>query len=126
MANRRLNQFAYSYERDLVTICATVTIAAAGVPTLVLGKGVKSVTRNSAGDYSIALQDSFNSLLAVDVQMQNATGIAASPNVGIKTDSVNSATAPLVRIVCSTGGAATDPASGDKLFIQIVCRNAST
>ena len=134
MANRRLFQFQYSYERDLVDIYANVTIGAAGAPTLQSNaKGVSSITRNSAGDYSIALTDNFNKLMSLRAVSQNATGIIAAGSIGIKTDSVNSATAPLVRVVFSgptaagnTALIATDPAVGDIIRFHIVLRNAST
>lgn len=134
MANRRLFGNSYSYERDLVYLYANIAIGAAGAPTLESNaKGIKSVTRNSVGDYSIALTDSFNKLMQVNSSTLNATGIPLASSMGIKTDSVNSATAPLVRVVYSgptaagnTVLAATDPASGDTLRIQIVLRNAST
>lgn len=127
MANRRLFQFSYTYEREVVRLFANIAIGASGAPTLEsAAKGIASVTRNSAGDYSIALTDNFNKLLAMHAVVQNATGIPAAPDVGLKTDSVSSSTAPLIRIVTSAAGVATDPASGDTIRLEIVCRNAST
>jgi hypothetical protein len=125
MANRRLFQFRYSYERDLTDLFAVITIAGSGVPTLAQGKGIASVTRNSAGDYTIALRDNFNLLMGMDSFVKNATGVPTSI-IGLKTDSVSSSTAPLVRIVCSVAGTPTDPVSGDTLYISLICRNAST
>lgn len=128
MANRRLFQFNYSYERDLVHIHAKIAIGASGAPTLnaPLSKGILSIVRNSAGDYTIRLTDSFNQLMMVDMLMQNATGIPAAPDMGLKANSVNSATVPSIEIVTSAAGVATDPASGDTMFLHLVCRNAST
>lgn len=134
MANRRLFQFQYSYERELVHVYAQISIGAAGAPTLQSNaKGVASVTRNSAGDYSIALTDNFNKLMSLRAVIQNATGIPASGNFGIKTDSVSSLTAPLIRVVFSgptaagnTALIATDPASGDIIKFHIVLRNTNS
>lgn len=128
MANRRLNQFQYSYERDVVSIYAAVTFGAAGAPTLgpLVPKGVKSVVRLSAGDFVITLQDSFNKLLMLDTRFQNAAGIPSTGIVGIKANNVSSATAPSIEIVMTAGGVATDPAVGDIVYIKMVCRNAST
>lgn len=126
MANRRLYQFQYSFERDLVQMYCQVAIGAAGVPTISNNKGIKSIVRNSAGDYTINLMDNYNLLMDINASVQNATGIPVAPLTGIKANSVSSATAPSVEVVFSTGGVATDPANGDKLFISIVCRNSST
>lgn len=128
MANRRLFQFQYSYERDLTHLHAKIAIGASGAPTLnaALSKGIKSITRNSAGDYSVALSDNFNQLMDMNMVIQNASGIPVAPDMGVKTNSVNSATAPLVEIVTSAAGVATDPASGDTMYLHIICRNAST
>lgn len=124
----RLFQFHYKYERDTVTTLMTVNIGASGAPTLVSGlnKGVVSMTRNSAGDYTIVLKDTSNKLLDVSMSIENATGIAAAPNLGIKNNNVNSNTSPSIRIVTSSGGVATDPASGDVMRLAITTRLAST
>lgn len=126
MAASRLFQFRYSYERDLVDVYARISIGAAGAPTLVSGKGVLSVTRDSAGQYTIKLKDNFNRMLMVDTRIQNATGIPTSTAIGIKTDNSSAATAPSVTIVASAGGIAADPASGDILLVDLTFRNAST
>lgn len=129
MANRRLYQFQYSYERDLVAIYARISIGAAGAPTLVggPGKGVVSVTRSSAGKYVIALQDNFNKLMMLEPNLFVAAGAPAAPNVYLAAEQVASLTAPSITIQCATpAGTATDPASGEILLIEITCRNSST
>lgn len=127
MANRFFNQFSFGLEKAPVRLYAKVAIGASGAPTLSAAnsKGISSITRNSAGDYSLVLQDTYYKLMHFAVRPQNATGISASPDVGIKANTVTSATSPGVRFVCSTGGVATDPASGDTLFIEIVLGNSS-
>ena len=128
MANRRLFQFRYSYERDIVEIYAKITIGALGAVASYSGKGVSAVTKlATAGQYQIALQDNFNMLLDADVMVVSSTGISAAPLVGIKTDSVSSASAPLLVIqMANVAGAATAPASGEILYVRICVRNAST
>jgi len=123
----RLFQFNYTYERDMVTIHAKVAIGASGAPTLntTLSKGIVSITRNSAGQYTLVMKDQMNKLMSVEACVLSSTGISASPNVGVKTDNVNGTT-PSVTIVCSTGGTATDPGSGETLLLTIHCRQAST
>jgi len=134
MSHRRAFQFQYSLERDLFNIYAIVTIGAAGAPTLEsTSKGIKSVTRSSAGDYVVNLSESYYKLMFAEAIVKNAAGIPVSSSVGIKADSSTSTTAPSVELVFSgptaagnTALIATDPASGDKLFIKFIFRNAST
>ncbi len=128
MANRRLYQFRYSYERDLVDIYGTITITgSSGAVDSYTGKGIASVTKEStAGQYTIALTDSFNLLMSMDAVTLNATGISATPSLGIITNSVNSAAAPLITVQFSAAGSATNPAASDVIYFHICCRNAST
>lgn len=125
----RLFQMHYKYERDTVTIHATIAIGSSGAPTLTTGlnKGIVSCTRNSAGDYTIVLKDNANKLLGVQMSVENSTGIPAAPVMGIKTNNITSTTSPSIRIVTSNlSGVATDPASGDIVRLAIVTRLAST
>lgn len=127
MANDRLFQFNYTYERDIVTLYARLTVTnGSGAVTMTHSKGINSITRNSAGDYTLALKSNFNLLMAAEMVTINSTGISASPNLGVKLDHVATAGAPAVEIVMSSGGVATDPASGDIILIKLQCRNAST
>jgi hypothetical protein len=128
MANRRTYQFVGNNVAGVTRVFAKVTIGASGAPTLVTS-GVNgnngyitSITRNSAGDYTLALTDAYNGLLGFKALTINSTGISASPNVGIKSNAV---TTKSLEFVCSTGGVATDPASGDILLIEIVLKNSS-
>lgn len=125
MANRQFQQFQYSLEKYVVNLFAKVAIGATGAPTLSAtnSKGIKSIVRNSAGDYTITLQDSYYKLLGVDVVVQNATGIAVSPVMGIKANNVTSVPGT-IEVVFSVGGVATDPASGDTLWFQIQLSNS--
>lgn len=128
MANRWFNQFRKQLEKEVVDLWATVTIGSTGAPTLVTAKskGVSSIVRNSAGTYTVTLQDTYQRLLDMDVTTQNATGISASPNVSLKgAPTVNTISAPALVFVCSTGGTATDPASGDTLYVKLSLSNST-
>jgi len=126
MANRRLFQFRYSYERDVVDLMAKISIGAAGAPTISEAKGVLSVVRNSAGNYSINLVDNFNMLLNADANVISVAAPAA-PLMNVASEQVSSSTAPRIVLQCrDAAGAATDPASGEVLLVLIECRNAST
>lgn len=127
MANRFFQQFRFSLEKQIVDLYFKVTIGAAGAPTLVANgsKGVKSIVRNSAGNYTVTLQDSYFKFLDLDVTTLNATGIPAAPAVGLITVGVNSVAAPTINYVMSTGGVATDPANGDTLYGKVSVTNSS-
>lgn len=102
------------------------TIGSLGAPTLVAAssKGITSITRNSAGDYTVRLTDKYVGFLTMSVKTQNASGISASPDVNLKAIGVTSAT-PTFEFVCSVGGVATDPASGDTLYGQITLKKST-
>lgn len=119
----------YGLEAKPVNLFASVAIGAAGAPTLSVAasKGIKSITRVSAGKYTVTLDSSYFRFLDFDVVTTNATGISAAPNVAIVSGGTNVGTqgAGTVQFVCSTGGVATDPASGDVLTIRITVSDSS-
>lgn len=106
-----------------------ITIGASGAPTISpqTSKGIKSITRNSAGDYTVTFQDSYQRLLSFNAHTQNATGISGAGQVNVKTAGTNVTTqgAGTVEFVCSTGGTATDPASGDTLYVNFTLSNST-
>jgi hypothetical protein len=126
MANRRLNQFMYSYSRMPVKAFVKVTFGASGAPTLTTNPLVSGVTRNSAGDYTLTFRDKFVSLLGVKHVFNTNSGTApASPLMWVRTDSV-AAASPLLRIVFSVAaGTATDPASGEVVLLELSLNNSS-
>lgn len=132
MANAYLNQFRKSYEKEVCDIFGNVSVGTTGAPTLntsalASSKGIKSIARNSAGNYTITLQQPWVKLLNVDATITNTTGIASAPSIGILTTGTNvaSVSAPTVQIVFSTGGTATDLASGSTILLQITVGNTT-
>lgn len=127
MANRRFYQLRLSYERDIVDIYVKVAIGAAGAPTILNAKGVVTVIRNSAGNYTLNLRDNFNVLLDVDSKFISGASAPAAQNVNIVSETVISTTAPALIIQArNSAGVATDPASGEIMIVRITARNAST
>lgn len=130
--NRRTYQFRGALEPVVKDIFGLVAIGGTGAPTLTTSltlansqtinpsKGISSVTRNGAGDYTIALQDSFIRLLQANAQFKVASGVAAAPDVTVRTDNSNSSTAPSIRLVFSAAGTPTDPASGETMMLALV------
>lgn len=122
MANRDFNR-RQSLEKEVKDVYAKVTIGAAGAPTLTSSIGIDSIVRNSAGDYTITLQDSYMSLKFFEVIQLSTTPQDLS--FQIKVASVNSLPKGSVEFLCLTGATPTDPANGMKLFIKFELKNTS-
>jgi hypothetical protein len=127
MANRLMREYSLSFENQVKIVYAKVAIGATGAPTLSAAnsKGIVSVTRNSAGLYTFVFGtaagnlDTYVKLLGVSVTFQNASAIAAAPITYVKTLSISTAGTASVQIGCVNGSlAATDPASGETMFVQ--------
>jgi hypothetical protein len=121
------SQFHYSNAGAFTKLLVKVSIGAAGAPTIVsgTGMGITSITRVSAGKYTILLSNPYNSLLGVD-SINRATAAPAAPVVCIATDTVTSATAPALQLQCyNNAGTATDPASGEVLYLAISLNRSS-
>lgn len=125
MAGRRFrSQFRLSWEAKSVDLFAKISIGASGAPTLTWGSGIKSVVRNSAGKYTITLQDSYAALIALEPEFIVSGAAPAAPIVAVDSDNSASAT-PTIVIVCYNATTATDPASGEKLLLKICLRDSS-
>lgn len=127
MANmRRKFQFQYSMQREIVNLSLKAAIGASGAPTLSTtdAKGVTSITRNSAGRYTIVLQDTYPALMHAQVIVMNATASAAPIVQLVSEDVVGAAT---VVIQClDAAGAAADPDNGATLLMSMSLRNVTT
>lgn len=127
MANRRFNsQFQYGFERMPVRLCGHVTFGAAGAPTLDPNNsmGIASISRTSAGLYVITLQDVYNKLLGLDLS-QLSTGPQAAPIVNLKAQTVSTAKTLTIQYLAIDNSTATDPASGEQLFLRVILSNSS-
>jgi hypothetical protein len=128
MANRRFrSQFRFGMEAMVVELFANVSIGASGAPTLnqSASKGVASVVRDSAGQYTVTLQDKYNSLLHLEVAQQTGTSAAAAPNVVIEANTVSSDKKFTIQMRASDNSTATDPANGSSLLLKITLSNSS-
>ncbi len=120
MANRNF-QRRQALESEVKDIYAKVTVGSSGAPTLVSPVGVASIARNSAGNYTITLQDKYSSLKFFRVSFKASS--AQDMNVQIIAEDV--AAAKTVNFVCLTGASATDPASGQTMLIKLELKNTS-
>lgn len=125
MANRRMNQFRYSMEFNVVDLYAVVTIGATGAPTLTIGGGITSISRTSAGLYVLTLTDIYNKLLDVTMQSISGSSAQAAPCMTVVSETV--ASTKLVTVQCRAidNSTATDPANGEILLIKLTMRNSS-
>lgn len=128
MAQRRFFQFRYSLQRDIVDLTCKAAIGASGAPTISTtdAKGIASIARNSAGKYTILLQDSYAALMSASAIVLNATASAA-PMVQLISEQVSNSTTPQVVVqFLDPAGAAADPDSGATIMVHLMLRNAST
>jgi hypothetical protein len=130
MANRYFNQFQLSLEKAVVHLFARITFGSSGAPTLdaVNSKGIKSIARNSAGDYTITLQNPYNRLFKINHTFDtsgNSGSAPASPAMFLKAQAVSTVATPTVEVVFNAAGTATDPASGEAVLLHFVLKNTS-
>jgi hypothetical protein len=132
MSNQYARQFNLIKEPSIMNLWAYVTIGAAGAPTLVKAKskGIKSIARNSSGDYTITLTDSYNGFCYFELtwdESANGPGNApAAPQFWVKAYNVGTVGAGTIEFVCGNNSSvATDPASTEAMLINIHLKNSS-
>lgn len=109
-----------------------VTFGASGAPVLDAknSKGVVSITRNSAGNYTVVfgtkvgMLDPYSYLLMVKQIFINASAPAAPQLYVVADNSANPAQASIT-IQFANAGVATDPASGEQVKMEFTFRNSS-
>jgi hypothetical protein len=117
------SQFNFSFSAKPVVLRMQVSFGSSGAPTISSGgMGISSITRNSAGDYTILLSKKFANLMMLNSMMISSSAPAA-PELRVKADAV--ASAGSLEIVFSAAGVATDPASGEKVLLEIVLNDSS-
>lgn len=83
--------------------------------------GVKSVTRNGAGDYTIVLNSPCKNATAFSGSVNQASfALSGACQVVLKADTSTNLTTPAIRFqVCTAPGVAVDPASGDVVRLEL-------
>jgi len=127
MANRWFNQFSFSLVKAKVHLFAKVAVGASGAPTISTAnsKGVASITRNSAGKYTIVLQDQYSAFLNIHPSVLLASGTPAVLGFAIVSETVAATTKNIVVQFLDAAGAAADPDSGAVLYFTIILNNSS-
>ena len=123
------SQFSSSFAGQAVVLRPRVSIGASGAPTIVsgTGMGVDSITRNSAGNYTILLSGPAYELMGISADIISGVSAPAAPSMNIESQAVGTIAAPTVIVQFrDIAGAAADPASGEILLIQIDLNRSST
>lgn len=115
-----------------MTLFGQFAVGATGAPTLATAasKGITSVVRNSAGKYTVTLQDSYAAFLWADAKLLDATN-SDPTTVGcvakLVSASVNGATATVVIQFYDTVSpfTAADPRNGATVLLKVELRNSS-
>lgn len=123
------SQFSYGFAGQACVLRPQYSIGASGAATLVsgTGMGVESITRNSAGNYTILLSGSFFQLLDLRMAIESGASAPAAPSLNIVSQAVGTVAAPAIIIqMRDIAGAAADPASGEILRLSIDLNRSST
>lgn len=123
MANRNFFR-KQSMEREVKELYAEASIAALGVPTLTRDLGIASLVRDSAGVYTLTLEDKYNALLQVSVSLQLAAGAPSSLSHVIRSEDVDGAKTVVVEFV-DAAGAAVELDSGTVVRLKLDLKNTS-
>lgn len=129
MADRAFSQFRYALEKKVVDLYADITFGLTGAPTLNTSnsKGIRSISRTSAGLFVVTLQDTYRRVLQVDATFIVAAGsFPAAPQCQIAASAVGTVAAPTVTLQFAnpTGTTATDPANTERVLIHIALSNS--
>jgi len=123
MANRLFKNRQFSFEQDMVTLFAELTVGASGAVTSATGQGITSVTKETAaGQYTIVLQNKYNKLLEAGHTIIDAD-INDIASMQVLSTSADNKTI-VVQFVEDTGVAG-NAQSGAVVMIKLVLRNSS-
>lgn len=120
MANAQFQQFLFSKTKMLTLIQGIISIAADATVSSETINGA-TCARTAAGQYTITLDSTYNSLLSVHATLEAATAVDLVPQV--KSDDVSVAKTIVINL--NTGATPTDPAAVCKLHVSIFLRNSS-
>lgn len=120
MANRNFNR-KQALEKEVKEIYAKITHGSSGAPTLTTGVGISSITRNTTGDYTLVLQDKYNSLKMAEATLIKSSGEDIRMQIKSETVSSNGT----INYLTLTGSSATDPSSGSILLLKFELKNSS-
>ena len=144
--NRFATQFQRTLEKEVVTIFCNCLGTGASVPTLLrfswggtggtlatagsgTAHGVKSITRNGAGDYTFTFMDNFIRLLDVSCSVLSIDGSTTPLVASCWTKAVNTAASggATVRLIfyLSTPATPADAGSNERIYLAFQFSNSS-
>jgi hypothetical protein len=132
MADRMFLPSGGTLDVDVKTLYCQITVGATGAVTSFTGKGrgIKTVVRNSAGNYTLTLEDQYQNLKWGDVQLVDAT--SSDPTsvacVGRVASAAPKAATPTVVIqgyLAGTPGSAADFRNGAVVMVKLELQNST-
>lgn len=127
MANRYMNQFWGSLLKGKSSLFGRAAIGATGAPTLSAAnsQGITSITRNSAGNYTLVLNDTWVSLLGLQATIIDS-GTQTVATVYVVSETVATAATKNIVFQClDFAGLAVDPRNGASIRFEIVLSNST-
>jgi hypothetical protein len=151
MASRDFDALSYQLEKKIVKIFGRFSVGASGAPTLVTAvattdangntvsvwnpsKGIASITRVSAGKYTIQLGradsvvgtqvDTYNGFLNFNSIIINST-LSVVNGVQVLSESVKSTGQFQIQFIALATSTAADPSSGDVISFEIILKNSA-
>lgn len=125
MANRHFQNHMQHVIHEPVCLFLEFTVGASGAPTLVDNGGISTIVRDSAGRYTVTLQDHYYSLLRVDFERPRED---ADPQVWghVVSEDVNNTTTPVIVISYKVeGGTETDPNQSSRCCAGVWLKNSA-
>lgn len=125
--NRLYTQFRLGLEKRVVDLYAVFAVGATGAPTLNAGlsKGIASVARNSAGLYTIALQDAYVDVFSVIPTIRLASGAITTHGFVVRAVSVDDATPTIQVLFTDELGAAVELNDGAVVCLKLELKASS-
>jgi hypothetical protein len=112
-----------SLEVDVSHIYCKATIGSSGAPTLVAAssKGVASIARSDTGDYTITLDEKYNSLLFGSAIMLESD----DTDLQIQLAAEDVSSAKTIQFICTAAATPADPPDGSTLYFKFELKNSS-
>lgn len=120
MLHRKLTHSLREATSRMVAVLGT----SGAVPTtFVSADGIISIASAGSGVYTVTLQRGAPTLVDLDVKVKQASYSASGAQRAVlTTDNVAGSTPTVVFTTVNSAGTATQPATGDKLFIEVTVK----
>lgn len=120
MASRNFSR-KQSLEKEVKELYVKADIGAAGAVVMRPSMGVKSVTLDAAGQYTVTLEDKYTELMSVSVMVESA----AAQDIVVQMISHDVKSAKTIKLRTLKAAVETAPTDGSVLIIKIDVKNTS-